>query len=683
MLLLLAFHSGYANKIVRVWASPAELQSPTLRAVDVVGFSPKGEWTDVLVSDEELDAIKALGFRTEVVIPDVREYSYTVMGSYRTTSQVFSDLVSYATTYPSITRLDTLAFTYEGRPVMVLRITDNPDMDEGEPAVLVTGLHHAREWPTVEITMFAIDTLLRGYGSDPQITDFVNNLDIYVIPLVNPDGYHYSHDLGNTMWRKNRRYFSEFGTYGVDDNRNYAGAANGDPRGENCTPTPGTTNNPSDDVYCGPYGFSESEIAAIGEFVRSHPNLVAVVNYHTYTGAVLYPWGYTTADPPDATYLYAIADSMASQMVTENGNPYEAFQAPDIGYTASADSDDWEYGYSIYVSGYPMVAFTVEACEQFQPPESDLDQIVRENWKGLAALLRNAPDIRNHLKPMVIIDSLVVGDTVPNTFNVSATLKSPYMDPVRYALRYFTSYAYGTDDAETSMELWDYVGFSRSSSRSYSGSYSFAANYSNRVAYHMTTKYPYLVQPGDSLTFWTWYDIEENYDAAFVEVSTNGREFHQLEKFTGNSGGWVRKAYDLSPWVGKWVFFRFRFVSDAYVTANGFFVDDISPVPDMGTDSVVDTNITSLPYTLTLPAGTYYLQMRGYNTAKGWGDWSAPKEVVVSNGVDVAERGEDTESSDGPSVYTADGRYVGDRVPERRGVYFVRQGRQVRKVVVR
>ncbi len=681
MLILLTFYQDAPNTIVRVWAPPDEIVAPYLRSVNVVGFSPKGEWTDVLVRESEIPLIKSLGFRTEVLIPDVRELDYRTMGSYRSTAQVFSDLVSYATTYPTITRLDTIGFTYEGRPVMLLRITDNPNSDEGEPAVLITGLHHAREWPTVEITMFAIDTLLRGYGSDPQITNFVNNLDIYVIPLVNPDGYYYSHDLGNVNWRKNRRYFPTFGTYGVDDNRNYGGADNGDPRGQNCTPTAGTTNNPSDDVYCGPGPFSENEIDAIRRFVESNPNLVAVVNYHTYTGAVLYPWGYTSADAPDATYLYALADSMASQMVTENNNPYTAIQAPDIGYTATADSDDWEYGYSIYVSGYPMVAFTVEACEQFRPPESQLDQIVRENWKGLAALLRNAPDIRNHIKPMVIVDSIEAPDSTSAPFNVSLALKSPYMNPTRYALRYFTSYSYGTDDAETSMDLWTYNGFSRSSARSHGGSYSFTATYNNRVAYHMTTKYPYLVRPGDSLTFWTWYDIEENYDAAFVEISTDGRAFRQLEKFTGSSGGWVRKSYDLTPWVGEWVFFRFRFVSDAYVTGNGFFVDDIYPVPDMGPETVVDTNITSLPYSLSLPNGVYYLQMRGYNVEKGWGDWSAPKKVVVS-GVTVAEIGKDV-GTGRVEVYTASGRYVGSSVPEKEGVYFVRQGKRVRKVVVR
>jgi len=681
--LLFVAYNGAPNVILRVYAPPDEVKRLPLREIDVVGFSPRGEWTDIAVSEGEVGIIRGLGLKSEVVIEDVEAHAARVLGSYRSTDQVFSDLVSYATAHPSITRLDTLATTYEGRPIIVLRITDNPDTDEGEPAVLITGLHHAREWPTVEITMFFIDTLLRGYGSDPQITDFVNNLDIYVIPLVNPDGYHYSYDLGNTMWRKNRRYFPEFGTYGVDLNRNYRGADNADPRGQHCTPTPGTTNYPSDDVYCGPLPFSEAETDAIRAFVESHPNLVAAINYHTYSGVVLYPWGYTSSSAPDDALLYALADSMASQMVTENNNPYSAVQAPDIGYTATADSDDWEYGHSIYSSGYPMIAFTVEACEEFQPDATQLDQIVRENWKGMAALLRNAPTIRSLIKAMVRIDSLNLPDTVPLTFSVSPTLRSPYMDPERFALRYFTDYSVGTDDAETSMALWTYSGFTRSSSQAHGGSYSFAANYTNNAANHMTILYPYLVRPGDSLTFWTWYSIELNYDAAFVEVSEDGRAFHTLEKFTGSSGGWVRKAYSLEPWVGKWVYFRFRFVSDSYVTDDGFFVDDIHPVPEFSGEVVVDTAITSLPYTLTLTQGTYYLQMRGYNTAKGWGDWSPP-EVIYASGVAVAEGARDlTATPERRAVYRSDGKYVGGAIPKTRGIYFVVEGKEIRKVLVR
>ncbi len=676
MLFLMAYGS-----IVRVYAPVGEVLRLPLKEVDVVGFSPRGEWTDVYVEDGDANTLLFLGYRVETVVEDVDEHVRRVVSSYRSTSQVFADLENYAQSYPSITKLDTLGFSYENRPILLLRITDNPDVDEGEPAVLITGLHHAREWPTVEITMFFIDTLLRGYSHDPEITDFVNNLDIYVIPLVNPDGYYYSRDMGNTMWRKNRRYLPEFGVYGVDLNRNYMGAVNGDPGGAHCTITAGTAVSPSSDVYCGPFPFSEAETHAVKRFVENNRNLVAVINYHTYSGVILYPWGYTSYPAPDSAYLHALADSMASQMVTENGNPYEAMQAPDIGYTATGDSDDWEYGYSIHVSGYPMIAFTPEACESFQPDPSLLDQIVREHWKGIKAIFRNAPNIRSHVKPFVIVDSLIVEDTVPTTFQVDIAVRGPYASPTRYSLRYFTSYGWKTDSAEGGLSLWDYNGFYVSATRSHSGTYSFRAIYQNGKVYHMTTKYPYLVMPGDSLTFWTWYSIEDNYDAAFVEVSEDGNLFVPLDMFTGSSAGWVRKSYPLDAWVGKWVYFRFRFTTDAFVTEDGFYVDDISPVPLLGGETLISDSITSLPYTVSLPNGEYYLQGRGYNV-KGWGSWSSPRKVVVSSLVSLEEKKENSRKSD-VAYYSVDGRFLGGTPPKAKGVYFERRGDTFRKVLIR
>jgi hypothetical protein len=96
-------------------------------------------------------------------------------------------------------------------------------------------------------------------------------------------------------------------------------------------------------------------------------------------------------------------------MVTENGNPYVAIQAPLIGYTTTGDSEDWIYGYSLFVKGYPTLALTVEACESFQPSASLLDQIIRENYKGFKVILQEAPNIRNNMIPYPIISQIVVG----------------------------------------------------------------------------------------------------------------------------------------------------------------------------------------------------------------------------------------------------------------------------------
>ena len=86
---------------------------------------------------------------------------------------------------------------------------------------------------------------------------------------MNPDGYYYSHDL-NHDWRKNRRYFPEFGTYGVDPNRNYAGSSNGVAQGAWGSLGGGSVSHHSDsEVYCGPAPMSELEMKAVEDVFLS------------------------------------------------------------------------------------------------------------------------------------------------------------------------------------------------------------------------------------------------------------------------------------------------------------------------------------------------------------------------------------------------------------------------------
>ncbi len=665
-----------SSSLIRIYAPLKEVANLPIKNLDIVGFSPRGLWTDINADLSELKFLEAAGFKYEVLIVDVDEYASTVAWVYHDVSEVYNLLSTYHSTYPTITKLDTLGFSWEGRPIVAIRITDNPNTDEGEPAILVMGMHHAREWPSVEVPLFIIDTLLRGYGSDPLITNSINNLDIWVIPMVNPDGYNYSRTV-YTMWRKNRRYLPSFGTYGVDINRNYGGSSDGDPRGEWCTPTPGTSNYPSNDTYCGPDIFSEYEIQAVKTLLDS-VDFVAVITYHSYSGVVLYPWGYKSDTTPHNSYLAYLGNLMASQMVTEYNNPYIATQIPGIGYTATGSTDDWVYGHSLYVSGYPAVVYTVEIGESFQPSQSLLDQIIRENYKGFKVIMQNAPYIRDNMPAYPIISQVIAPDTTTSPFSISINLKNPISSPSRYALKYYSGYSFTTDGAESGLTLWNYNGFTRSSIRSHTGTYSFKANYPDNAAYHMTTKYPYFVRPGDSLTFWTWYDIEENYDAAFVEVSEDGRYFYPLEKFTGQTTGWVRKSYPLDRWVGKWIYIRFRFVSDGGVTANGFFVDDINPVPDFSNQVMVDTSITGFPYTLSLSPGEYYLSIRGYNPSIGWGDWSTLKKVVVVTSTDISERRESIGRN--AKIYDVMGRKV-SRIGK--GIYFVVEKGKVRKLIVR
>jgi len=166
------------------------------------------------------------------------------------------------------------------------------------------------------------------------------------------------------------------------------------------------------------------------------------------------------------------------------------------------------------------------------------------------------------------------------------------------------------------------------------------------------TAHPYLVQSGDSLTFWCWYNLESNYDVAVVEVSENTKEWFCLDdRYSGNSGGWVRKAYSLEPWVGKSLYFRFRSMTDGNTLATGFYVDDIYPTCLFQTVTTVSSSISDTSYTFTgHPEGIYYYYVRGNNTTYGWGDYSCLERANVIVGVVESDPG-DAVNTNGISVF--------------------------------
>ena len=121
--------------------------------------------------------------------------------------------------------------------------TDDPH--EGD--VVFVGLHHAREWLTPEMCLALAEHLLDAYGSDVELTSCLNNLEIWIIPVLNPDGYHHTR-VADRYWRKNRRNNGD-GTFGVDLNRNYSYQWGGGSGIEGSTLT-------ADDTYQGPSPFS-------------------------------------------------------------------------------------------------------------------------------------------------------------------------------------------------------------------------------------------------------------------------------------------------------------------------------------------------------------------------------------------------------------------------------------------
>jgi hypothetical protein len=319
----------------------------------------------------DAEALRRVGFRYTVRVADLagrtrrNNRSDMLHARASATSKLPSGRVGYrrlpdydlelkrlAMQYPSLARPVTLNHhSVLGRDVNGIEIsTGAQNTADGKPIFLIMGLHHAREWPSSELTIeFAYD-LLKGYGRDARTTELVQKTRTIVVPVVNPDGFNVSREaalLGDfslfdyEMKRKNcavsartpKRYAS--GTCddnkagrlrGTDPNRNYGGLWGGS----------GASVNWADDTYRGDEPFSEPEVQNIRELISSR-QVTNLITNHTYSNLVLRPPG--TADfgfPLEEPAYKALGASLAAH----NGYSND----PGFGlYDTTGSTEDWSF----------------------------------------------------------------------------------------------------------------------------------------------------------------------------------------------------------------------------------------------------------------------------------------------------------------------------------------------------
>ena len=295
-------------------------------------------------------------------------FNLGTMGGYLKYNEMLAELDAMAAQYPNLitTKAPISSFlTVGNRPIYYVRISDNPNTDEtGEPKVLYTAIHHAREPMSLMETIFYMWYLLENYGTNDEVTYLVNNTQMYFVPCINPDGYVYNETTnpnGGGMWRKNRRNNGN-GTYGVDLNRNYSYGWG----------TTGTSTNTSNETYCGPSAFSEPETQAMRWLVQNNDFEMAF-NAHTYAEDILFPIGTTTAEfAPHHNYF----QDYTNHMVELNG--YTAMKSSAL-YPASGDSDDYMYKVDVGVGQKDTVfAHTPEVGTAFWQPSSEIIATCKE-----------------------------------------------------------------------------------------------------------------------------------------------------------------------------------------------------------------------------------------------------------------------------------------------------------------
>jgi len=609
------------KKIIRIDISDQQVILP--KDIEILSRNP-GEWIEIIITEDRLHELN--NFEYEIIIEDIIKHDNSVRGQYHTLAQMESILEDIADDYPDITDLYSIGTTYENRDILCLEITDNPGEDEGEPGVFLMGLHHAREWPTVEICLHICDQLTSEYGSNQQITDLVDDLRIWVVTCVNPDGYYYCHDQGHD-WRKNRRPIP--GGIGIDLNRNYGGSSNGDPAGAWGSVGQGSISHyPTSEVYCGPAPFSEAETQACRDIFLQN-DIHAAISWHTHGELVMWPWGYTYSQAPDGSYLSQLGQDIAQEISGMSSGTYDPQQAANL-YPTTGDTTDWAYGYAHYVQARPSFSYTIEACTSFHPSASYLDQIVAENFDGALELLEEAADIKDTVVPRVVTAIDEMGIDEDGDYTVSWEVINDDANPTKFQLDELKGPALYVDDGESGTGFWDIDGFSLSTARSHSSSHSYKSGTGNNKIYSMVTKDPVFVTPGMNLELWTWYDIEFNYDYAMVEVSTNGRAYDLLEGFTGSSSGWEEKQYSLADYEGDSVYIRLRYITDDYTVEEGIYFDDIYPVVEWDSITTLSDTITNCYYEITDKTdGTYYYLVKGYNSEHGWCDFCTIEDIMV------------------------------------------------------
>ena len=345
----------------------------------------------VILTPAQRDTLSGRGLRSTTVLEDadtlrlMRRAMYgprlQLENPFHTYSTLCREIDSLEQAHPELVRVFTIGTTTAGKlPIRGVKLSRNVKKDDDRPTVLFDGCHHSDEILGAEICLAILRTFVERDGTDPEITLWLDKFQIYVVPVVNVDGYQVVTSGTDPRWRKNRRDTNGDGimefTDGVDINRNYdfnwAHGGSSDPRSER---------------YRGAYPFSESENRAFASLARAK-HFVASLTYHSEGEVIYYPWTWGGRKAPDDSLLTSIARDIARNIVTIKG---------DTNYRA-------EYGAGLVGQSYPWLYgtlgtfdFVVETGRGASfPPAYLVDGIVRANLNGVRTFLRRAggPGVR-------------------------------------------------------------------------------------------------------------------------------------------------------------------------------------------------------------------------------------------------------------------------------------------------
>jgi len=389
------------------------------------------DFVDLVVNDYELTTLASSGLNFSVLFDDYEKYlseqiqqenrkepveplSFKLgsMGGFYKLNEIYERFDELAKNYPYFIQADTIGSSWEGRKIVAYAFgSNNTKSDE----VLITALHHSREPATVTTIVYFLNTIFDlAKEGNPEAEYLLQNRRIWVIPVLNPDGYYYNetrYPNGGGMWRKNRRPINSTDT-GVDLNRNYGPYEFWNANNN------GSSTNPKNETYRGPEPFSEPELQALRIFCFRH-NFLMALNFHTYGGMLIYPYSALPSETPDSVWYRSFG--MYIQPLTSY---YFGTDLQTVGYATRGSSDDWFYT-SDSTKG-KVLAFSPEASYQFDgfwPKQNRIIQIAKENFPLILNFLWSAgANIR-------LIDNYYFFDTLRKVGYLSLELQNLGIKP--------------------------------------------------------------------------------------------------------------------------------------------------------------------------------------------------------------------------------------------------------------
>ncbi|CAG9832793.1 unnamed protein product [Diabrotica balteata] len=281
-------------------------------------------------------------------------------------------LKKLAKDYPGKVTLIKGGKSFEKRDILGVKVSFGKQ--KGRRSVWLDSQIHAREWITAPTTTFILNEIL--HSKEPAVRAMAESHDWYIFPVINPDGFVYSH-IGDPMWRKTRSDYGA-GCIGTDPNRNWGYKWN----------ELGASTYPCADTYAGPSAFSEIETKSLSEYMSKVENKILLyITFHSHGQYILLPYGHTEVHLDNYDEAYELANRAATSLAKRFGTQYRVGSIADTMGLITGSSMDW------YKKNYQIpFAYAYELRDKytFKLPEDQILPNCLEVMDSLVTLLKGA-----------------------------------------------------------------------------------------------------------------------------------------------------------------------------------------------------------------------------------------------------------------------------------------------------